>query len=109
MRDPPAQRADPFAGETAGHHGPDNRTRREPLRHIGLSQDHDAMGGLFGQVSALPGIQRPGGVEAQQTHVGPAGLLEREVVGHIPVLRDGHPVGFVSVRGVLKFLTKHLG
>lgn len=38
--------------------------------------------------------------------------VHRMAVGHyrhIPVLRDGHPVGFISVRGVLKFLTKHLG
>jgi CBS domain-containing protein len=38
--------------------------------------------------------------------------VHRMAVGHyrhIPVLRDGHPVGFVSIRGVLKFLSSHLG
>jgi signal-transduction protein with cAMP-binding, CBS, and nucleotidyltransferase domain len=38
--------------------------------------------------------------------------VHRMAVGHyrhIPVLRDGHPVGFVSIRGVLKFLSRHLG
>jgi CBS domain-containing protein len=38
--------------------------------------------------------------------------VHRMAVGHyrhIPVLRDGHPIGFVSIRGVLKFLYSHLG
>jgi CBS domain-containing protein len=38
--------------------------------------------------------------------------VHRMAVGHyrhIPVLRDGHPIGFVSIRGVLKFLSSHLG
>jgi signal-transduction protein with cAMP-binding, CBS, and nucleotidyltransferase domain len=37
--------------------------------------------------------------------------VHRMAVGHyrhIPVLRDGRPIGFVSVRGVLKFLSRHL-
>ena len=37
--------------------------------------------------------------------------VHRMAVGHyrhIPVLRDGRPVGFVSIRGVLKFLSAHL-
>ncbi|MCI0409997.1 MAG: CBS domain-containing protein [Acidobacteria bacterium] len=37
--------------------------------------------------------------------------VHRMAVGHyrhIPVLRDGHPVGFVSIRGVLKFLSSRL-
>ena len=37
--------------------------------------------------------------------------VHRMAVGHyrhIPVLRDGHPIGFVSIRGVLKFLSSRL-
>jgi CBS domain-containing protein len=36
--------------------------------------------------------------------------LHRMAVGHyrhIPVVRNGAPVGFVSVRGVLRFLARH--
>ena len=38
--------------------------------------------------------------------------VHRMAVGHyrhIPVLRDGHPIGFVTIRGVLKFLSSRLG
>jgi len=38
--------------------------------------------------------------------------VHRMAVGHyrhIPVVREGRPIGFVSVRGVLKFLDQHLG
>jgi len=36
--------------------------------------------------------------------------LHRMAVGHyrhIPVVRDGRPVGFVSVRGILRYLARH--
>jgi CBS domain-containing protein len=36
--------------------------------------------------------------------------LHRMAVGHyrhIPVVRDGHPVGFISVRGILRYLAEN--
>jgi len=83
---------------------------------VGIFTERDVLDRLAGEAVDLAELPVQVVMTPKPQHLGEDDVLafavHRMAVGHyrhIPVLRDGHPVGFVSIRGVLKFLSSHLG
>ena len=82
---------------------------------VGIFTERDVLDRIAGEEVDLAKLPVQVVMTPHPQHLGEedslAFAVHRMAVGHyrhVPVLRDGHPVGFVSVRGVLKFLTRHL-
>ena len=83
---------------------------------VGIFTERDVLDRLAGEEVDLERLPVQVVMTPKPQYLGEEDVLafavHRMAVGHyrhIPVLRDGHPVGFVSIRGVLKFLSSHLG
>jgi len=83
---------------------------------VGIFTERDVLDRLAGEAVDLAELPVQVVMTPKPQYLGEddalAFAVHRMAVGHyrhIPVLRDGHPIGFVSIRGVLKFLSSHLG
>jgi signal-transduction protein with cAMP-binding, CBS, and nucleotidyltransferase domain len=83
---------------------------------VGIFTERDVLDRLAGEEVDLERLPVQVVMTPKPQYLGEEDVLafavHRMAVGHyrhIPVLRDGHPIGFVSIRGVLKFLSSHLG
>lgn len=82
---------------------------------VGIFTERDVLDHLAGEDVDLAKLPVQVVMTTHPQHLGEEDVLafavHRMAVGHyrhIPVLRDGKPAGFLSVRGVLKFLSRHL-
>lgn len=82
---------------------------------VGIFTERDVLDRLAGEDVDLERLPVQVVMTPKPQYLGEEDVLafavHRMAVGHyrhIPVLRDGHPVGFVSIRGVLKFLSARL-
>ena len=88
----------------------------EQGRLVGIFTERDALNQVAGETLDPAAVPVREMMTPQPEHLGEddiiAFALHRMAVGqyrHIPILREGRPVGFISIRGLLRYLAEHAG